>query len=245
MSKGPPAHLRTDSGAAGKRSRPRQTPAAVARDSGANSLHKYAGAMPHRCPWARTERSIAYHDREWGVPIHDDRLLFEFIVLEGAQAGLSWETILLKRDRYREVFDGFDAGRIARYDSRKIALLLADPGIVRNRLKVEGTVRNARAFLDVQAEFGGPPPRGRKAGGFDRFIWSFVDRTPIVNLPASIREIPTRTAISDDMSKELKRRGFTFIGTTICYAFMQAVGMVDDHLRDCFRARANLPRRAR
>jgi DNA-3-methyladenine glycosylase I len=201
--------------------------------------------MRERCPWARTERSIAYHDSEWGVPVHDDRLLFEFLILEGAQAGLSWETILLKRERYREVFDGFDAARVARYDRRKVASLLADPGIVRNRLKVEGAVKNARAFLEVQAEFGGPPARGRKAGGFDRFIWSFVDGKPIVNRPTMMREIPTRTAISDSMSKDLKRRGFTFVGSTICYAFMQAVGMVDDHVQCCFRSRANPKRRAR
>lgn len=177
-----------------------------------------------RCGWARTELSIAYHDTEWGVPVHDDRLLFEFLLLEGAQAGLSWETILRKRERYREVFDGFDAARIARYDQRKLRALLADPGIVRNRLKVQAAVSNARALLKL-----------RETRSFADFLWSFVDGAPIVNHRRTLGEVPARTDVSDRMSKELKRRGFTFVGSTICYAFMQAVGMVNDHLITCPR----------
>ena len=178
-----------------------------------------------RCPWAKTPLSIEYHDREWGVPVHDDRLLFEFLILEGAQAGLSWETILNKRQSYREAFDGFDPAVVARYTARKREQLLANPGIVRNRLKVESATINAQAFLAVQAEF----------GSFDQYIWTFVDGQPLQNARLDMKQVPPRTAESDAMSKDLKRRGFKFIGTTICYAFMQAVGMVNDHLIDCHR----------
>jgi len=178
-----------------------------------------------RCPWAKGEQYIAYHDSEWGVPIHDDRLLFEFLILEGAQAGLSWETILKKRDNYRAAFDDFDARKIAKYGDVKVASLLADAGIVRNRLKIAAAVKNANAFLDVQKEF----------GSFDRYLWSFVDGTPKQNRWKSISDVPAKTAESDAMSKDLKRRGFTFVGSTICYALMQAVGMVNDHLVTCFR----------
>ncbi|MDM8005770.1 MAG: DNA-3-methyladenine glycosylase I [Phycisphaerae bacterium] len=180
-----------------------------------------------RCPWARNELSIPYHDEEWGVPQHDDRKLFEFLVLEGAQAGLSWNTILAKRERYREVFDDFDPARVARYGSRKVASLLADAGIVRNRLKIASAIDNAKAFLAVQAEF----------GTFDAYIWSFVGGTPKVNRWKRMSDVPARTAESDAMSKDLKKRGFRFVGSTICYAFMQAVGMVNDHLATCFRYR--------
>ncbi len=168
---------------------------------------------------------IRYHDEEWGVPVHDDDKLFEFLILEGAQAGLSWETILQKRENYRAAFDGFNAERVARYDDRKIARLMGNAGIVRNRLKIASAVRNARALLQVQKEW----------GSFDRYIWQFVDGKPKVNLRNSRNPIPARTAESDAMSKDLKKRGFTFVGSTICYAFMQAVGMVDDHAEGCFR----------
>ncbi len=178
-----------------------------------------------RCEWARTDLTIAYHDQEWGTPVHDDRTLFEFLILEGAQAGLSWETILKKRDRYRLVFDGFDARRIAAYDAGKIDRLLADPGIVRNRLKVAAAVRNAAAFLEIQAE----------CGSFDAYLWRFVGGRPVRNRWHSPTEVPARTAESDALSRDLSRRGFTFVGSTICYAFMQAVGMVNDHLAECFR----------
>src|SRR5262245_24927548 len=178
-----------------------------------------------RCPWAKTDLMIAYHDAEWGVPVHDDRLLFEFLILEGAQAGLSWETILKKRDNYRAAFDGFDPARVARYDTRKRRSLLADAGIVRNRLKIDAAIVNAAAFLEVQKEF----------GSFDAFIWTFVNGKPVRNAWKSLKQAPVRTAASDAMSKALKERGFKFVGTTICYAFMQAVGMVNDHLADCFR----------
>jgi DNA-3-methyladenine glycosylase I len=188
-----------------------------------------------RCAWPRTDVDIIYHDREWGVPVHDDRTLFEFLVLEGAQAGLSWTTILRKRDRYRELFAAFDPARVARFDARTLRRLLADPGIVRNRLKIHGTVTNARAFLEVQREF----------GSFDAYVWRFVDGRPIVNRRTAHAQIPARTAESDALSKDLKRRGFTFVGSTICYAFMQAVGMVNDHIVDCFRYAALAPARAR
>ena len=180
-----------------------------------------------RCPWATNELSIPYHDEEWGVPVHDDRLLFEFLVLEGAQAGLSWNTILKKRARYRVVFDSFDAKKVARYGEQKVKQLLADPGIVRNRLKIAAAIHNAKAFLAVQEEF----------GGFDAYIWPFVGGRPKVNAWRSVKEVPARTLESDAMSKDLQRRGFKFVGSTICYAFMQAVGMVNDHLVDCFRYR--------
>jgi DNA-3-methyladenine glycosylase I len=180
---------------------------------------------PKRCSWALSLPSIRYHDREWGVPVHDDRRLFEFLILEGAQAGLSWETILRKRVAYRRAFDHFNAAKIARYDQRKVNALLGNPGIVRNRLKIEAAIKNARAFLSVRREF----------GSFDRFIWQFVGGRPRVNRWRSISQVPARTGESDAMSKELRRRGFSFVGSTICYAFMQAVGMVNDHTRDCFR----------
>ena len=178
-----------------------------------------------RCDWARSELMIRYHDEEWGVPVHDDGRLFEFLILEGAQAGLSWETILNKRENYRAAFDGFDAQRVARYDRRKIAQLLENEGIVRNRLKVASAVRNAQALLRVQEEF----------GTFDRYVWQFVDGRPRVNQWKSRTRIPARTAQSDAMSKELKKRGFNFVGSTICYAFIKAVGMVNDHVVQCFR----------
>ena len=178
-----------------------------------------------RCAWARGDLMIRYHDEEWGVPVHDDRTLFEFLILEGAQAGLSWSTILNKRENYRRAFDGFEAEKIAGYDKRKIKSLLADPGIVRNKLKVAGAVESAKAFLRVREEF----------GSFDRYIWQFVGGQPRVNSPRTRKQVPARTLESDVMSKDLKRRGFKFVGSTICYAFMQAVGMVNDHSVDCFR----------
>jgi DNA-3-methyladenine glycosylase I len=179
-----------------------------------------------------TPLSIAYHDREWGVPVHDDRVLFEFLILEGAQAGLSWETILRKRDGYRRAFAGFDPARVARFTAARRRRLLADPGIVRNRLKIESAVTNAAAFLAIQ----------RESGSFDRWLWDFAGGRPVVNRWRSHRRLPARTALSDDLSRELKRRGFRFVGTTICYAFMQAVGIVNDHLTDCFRYEACLRR---
>jgi DNA-3-methyladenine glycosylase I len=181
--------------------------------------------QPTRCAWASGEQSIRYHDQEWGVPVHDDRKLFEFLILEGAQAGLSWSTILNKRDNYRRAFDGFDPRRVAQYDRRKIKQLLADPGIVRNRLKIASAIENAKAFLRVQQEF----------GSFDRYAWQFVSGKPRINRWRSLRQVPARTPESDAMSKDLKHRGFKFVGSTICYAFMQAVGMVNDHAVDCFR----------
>jgi DNA-3-methyladenine glycosylase I len=178
-----------------------------------------------RCSWARTELSIPYHDEEWGVPLHDDRGLFEFIVLEGAQAGLSWETILKKRDAYRRAFDRFDPRKVARYGAREKRRLLADAGIVRNRLKIDSAISNAKAFLAVQEEF----------GSFDRWIWRFVDGKPIVNRWKSMAQIPPKSPLSDTISKELKARGFNFVGSTIVYAHMQATGMVNDHFVGCFR----------
>jgi DNA-3-methyladenine glycosylase I len=180
-----------------------------------------------RCPWAKTELYVQYHDAEWGVPVHDDRLLFEFLILEGAQAGLSWETILKKRPHYREAFDNFDPAVVARYGHKKRRSLLSDSGIVRNRLKIEAAIENAIAFLAVQEAL----------GRFDEYIWGFVGHEPKQNAWRSIQEVPPKTPESDAMSKDLKRRGFTFVGSTICYAFMQAVGMVNDHLVDCFRHR--------
>jgi DNA-3-methyladenine glycosylase I len=181
-----------------------------------------------RCAWAGSDPLyVEYHDAEWGVPVHDDRRLFEFLVLEGAQAGLSWLTILRKREAYRRAFAGFDPARVARFDARRIARLLADPGIVRNRLKVESAVANARAFLEVQAEF----------GSFAAYQWRFVEGRPIVNRWEEQRQVPARTALSDAISKDLKRRGFSFVGSTIVYAHLQAVGMVNDHLVGCFRHR--------
>jgi DNA-3-methyladenine glycosylase I len=178
-----------------------------------------------RCAWARTPLSIEYHDREWGVPVHDDRVLFEFITLEGAQAGLSWETILKKREAYRAAFANFDPAKVARFTAARRARLMRDPGIVRNRLKIDSTVTNAAAFLKVQRDF----------RSFDRFLWDFVGGTPRVNRFRSHRQVPARTELSDPLSKEFRRRGFRFVGTTICYAFMQAVGIVNDHTTDCFR----------
>jgi DNA-3-methyladenine glycosylase I len=178
-----------------------------------------------RCGWASNELSIRYHDEEWGVPAHDDQTLFEFLVLEGAQAGLSWDTILRKRENYRLAFDGFNPALIARYDRHRISRLLKDPGIVRNRLKITSVIQNAKAFLKVQEEF----------GAFDRYIWQFVGGKPQVHAWNSMKPVPSRTRESDAMSHDLKKRGFTFVGSTICYAFMQAVGMVNDHVVDCFR----------
>jgi DNA-3-methyladenine glycosylase I len=185
-------------------------------------------ASLNRCPWPGIDPLyLDYHDREWGVPVHDDRLLFEFLILEGAQAGLSWITILRKRAAYRAAFAGFDPEAVARFDGAKVAELLANPGIVRNRLKVASTITNARAFLAVQEEF----------GSFDAYQWRFVDGRPIRNAWQSLQEIPAGTPVSDAMSRDLKQRGFRFVGSTICYSHMQAVGMVNDHLVTCFRWR--------
>jgi DNA-3-methyladenine glycosylase I len=181
-----------------------------------------------RCPWTRNELSIPYHDEEWGVPVHDDRVWFEFLILEGAQAGLSWDIILRKRERYREVLANFDPAKVARFGPREVRRLLADPGIVRNRLKIAATILNAKVFLAVQKEF----------GSFDKYIWQFTGGKPRVNRLRSLKQLPARTAESDAMSKDLKRRGFKFVGSTICYAMMQATGMVNDHLVTCFRYRA-------
>ena len=183
--------------------------------------------MTQRCSWCGTDPLyVRYHDDEWGVPVHDDRRLFEMLILEGAQAGLSWITILRKRAAYRKAFDRFDARKIARYDARKKRALLADPGIVRNRLKIDAAVTNARAFLEVRKEF----------GSFDAYLWRFVGGRPIVTARPSMHAVPARTPESDALSRDLKKRGFTFVGTTICYAFMQAVGMVNDHVEGCFRS---------
>ena len=184
--------------------------------------------MKRRCEWAGDHPlTIEYHDQEWGVPVYNDRRLFEFLILEGAQAGLSWLTILKKRRNYRRAFDRFDAKKIARYNTKKVRALLQDAGIVRNRLKIASTIDNAKAFLDIQKEY----------GSFKRYIWQFVGGTPVQHQRRSIKEIPPRTRISDQMSNDLKRRGFRFVGSTICYAFMQAVGMVNDHTIRCFRYR--------
>ena len=180
-----------------------------------------------RCDWAKNELAILYHDREWGVPQHDDRVLFEFLVLEGAQAGLSWDTILRKRENYRAAFDNFNARKISRYNQRKLDSLMRNEGIVRNRLKILSAVKNAKAFLEVQAEF----------GSFDRYLWQFVGGKPRVNALKSLGQLQSHTAESDALSKDLKKRGFTFVGSTICYAFMQAIGMVNDHMVTCFRYR--------
>ena len=178
-----------------------------------------------RCGWASAEPNLRYHDEEWGVPVHDDRKLFEFLILEGAQAGLSWTTILNKRENYRKAFAGFDPKRIARFDRRRMQALLRDPGIVRNQLKIVSAIENAKAFLRVQKEF----------GSFDAYVWQFVGGTPRVNAFTGMKQVPAKSAESDAMSKDLKRRGFNFVGSTICYAFMQATGMVNDHLVQCFR----------
>ena len=179
--------------------------------------------MKFRCDWAKTELSIKYHDHEWGVPQHNDRVLFEFLILEGAQAGLSWETILNKRENYRAAFDEFNAAKIARYDSRKVERLLDNPGIIRNRLKIESAISNAKAFLAIQKEF----------DSFDNYLWKFVDGRPLKRKRGD--PVLAKTAISDALSKDLSRRGFRFVGSTICYAFMQAIGMVNDHDPKCFR----------
>jgi DNA-3-methyladenine glycosylase I len=188
-------------------------------------MEKRIAAEPRRCAWARTPLSIAYHDEEWGVPVRDDRKLFEFLILEGAQAGLSWETILRKRAHYRRAFDGFDPQKVARYGAARKRRLLADPGIVRNRAKIDAAVLNARAFLEVQEEF----------GAFARYVWGFVDDRPVQARRRRMADVPASTPASDALSKDLKRRGFKFVGSTIMYAFMQAVGMANDHVVSCFR----------
>ena len=180
--------------------------------------------MP-RCAWATTEPAITYHDKEWGVPVHNDRVLFEFVILEGAQAGLSWNTILKKRENYRKAFDGFRPEKIARYGKRDVQRLLQNDGIVRNRLKIAATIENAKKFLEVKKEF----------GSFDAYLWTFVGGEPIQNRRRTLADVPARTAESDAMSRDLLRRGFKFVGSTICYAFMQATGMVNDHLVTCLR----------
>lgn len=185
----------------------------------------YDSNLMPRCPWATTELAIAYHDAEWGVPVHDDRVLFEFLILEGAQAGLSWNTILKKRENYRKALDGFRPEKIARYGKRDIQRLLGNDGIVRNRLKIAATIENAKKFHEVRKEF----------GTFDAYLWSFVGGTPIQNRWRTLAEVPARTTESDAMSRDLLRRGFKFVGSTICYAFMQATGMVNDHLVSCPR----------
>ena len=178
-----------------------------------------------RCRWATTELNIPYHDEEWGVPVHNENTRFEFLTLEGAQAGLSWDTVLKKRARYREVFANFDPQKIACYDAKKVKSLLADPGIIRNRLKIAATIGNARAFLEIQKEF----------GSFDTYIWRFVNGKPIQNTWKTHKKLPASSAVSDAISKDLKKRGFRFVGSTICYALMQATGLVNDHMLDCFR----------
>jgi DNA-3-methyladenine glycosylase I len=178
-----------------------------------------------RCEWATDPLSIAYHDREWGVPVHDDKVLFEFLILEGAQAGLSWNTVLKKRENYRQAFDGFDPHLVAQYDDRKVEQLLANPGIIRNRLKIQSAILNAKAFLAVQEEF----------GSFDAYLWGFVGGRPKVNRWRTLREIPSQTPEAEVLSRDLKSRGFKFVGPTSCYAFMQSVGLVNDHTVDCFR----------
>jgi DNA-3-methyladenine glycosylase I len=188
-----------------------------------------------RCPWATSEPNLTYHDREWGVPVHEDRKLFEFLILEGAQAGLSWTTILKKRENYRRAFDGFRAERIARYGARQVKRLLTDPGIVRNRLKIAATIQNAKAFLAVQKQF----------GSFDTYLWTFVGGEPKQNRWRRMSQVPARTTQSDAMSRDLSRRGFKFVGSTICYALMQATGMVNDHLISCPQHAALASKRAR
>jgi DNA-3-methyladenine glycosylase I len=208
----------TMAGAEGSRSR---------TDSGAATVKR-------RCPWCGDDPLyVAYHDTEWGHPVHDDRVLFEFLVLEGAQAGLSWITILRKREHYRRALDGFDAQQIARYTPKRVQKLLKNPGIVRHRLKVESTVSNARAFLKVQEEF----------GSFDAYLWGFVAGKPVVNRPHSLKDVPAQNELSDRISKDLLRRGFRFVGSTIIYAYLQAVGVVNDHVKDCFLSSGNPARR--
>jgi DNA-3-methyladenine glycosylase I len=194
--------------------------------NGRKTIKRDSDTMPQRCKWAGTDPLyIAYHDNEWGVPCHDDRTLFEFLILEGAQAGLSWLTILKKRQNYRNAFDSFDSRKISAYNQDKIRALLSNSGIIRNKLKIEAAVQNARAFLTVQAEF----------GSFDAYIWNFVKGKPIKNIRQRLSDIPAMTKESNAMSRDLKKCGFKFVGPTICYAYMQAVGMVNDHVVDCFR----------
>jgi len=190
----------------------------------ANATHKMSNMNPRRCHWASNSLNIPYHDDEWGVPVHDDKRWFEFLILEGAQAGLSWDTILRKRERYREVFDGFDPAIVARYPKKKEKELLKDPGIIRNRLKISSAITNARAFLAIQKEF----------GSFDAYIWRFADKAP-QRKRLHRNKIPATSAMSDVLSKDLKKRGFRFVGSTICYALMQATGLVNDHVKTCFR----------
>ena|SRR5712691_9011063 len=181
--------------------------------------------VPKRCAWARDPLMVGYHDREWGVPLHDDRRLFELLTLEGAQAGLSWSTILRRRENYRRAFDEFNPEKIARYTARDVRRLMGDHGIIRNRLKILSVITNAKRFLEVKKEF----------GSFDEYVWSFVEYKPIVNKYRELRSLPSSTPVSDRMSKDMKKRGLSFVGSTICYAFMQAAGLVDDHVVDCFR----------
>jgi DNA-3-methyladenine glycosylase I len=188
-------------------------------------MKKSRDANPVRCPWAQSELNIPYHDEEWGVPVHDEKKWFEFLILEGAQAGLSWDTILRKRARYREVFDGFDPEKVARYDKKKVRELLRDQGIIRNKLKIAATIGNAQAFLKVQREF----------GSFDVYVWRFVDGRPRQNAWKTHKQVPAKTPESDALSKDLQKRGFCFVGSTICYALMQATGLVNDHVVSCFR----------
>jgi DNA-3-methyladenine glycosylase I len=202
---------------------PRQDLKLTAKRS--NSSTTSASPKVVRCRWASNDLNIPYHDEEWGVPVHDDRTWFEFLTLEGAQAGLSWDTVLRKRERYKEVFAGFDAAKVAHFDREKIKQLMADPGIIRNRLKIESTISNARAFLQVQKEF----------GSFDAYIWEFVGGSPIRNKWRMHQRLPAETPLAAQISKDLKKRGFRFVGPTICYAMMQATGLVNDHLVSCFR----------
>lgn len=181
--------------------------------------------MKHRCEWAKEEPNISYHDNEWGRPVHDDKKLFEFLILEGAQAGLSWTTILKRRDGYRNAFANFDPKKIAKFDDKKISKLLLDESIIRNRLKITSAVNNAKQFLKIQKEF----------GSFDKYVWSFINHKPIKNKFKKLSDLPASTPISEKLSKDLKQRGFTFVGPTICYAMMQAIGMVNDHTSNCFR----------
>lgn len=197
----------------------------MARHSSLSSVSSLVTNDMKRCTWPTNDLAIRYHDEEWGTPLHDDRRLFEFLILEGAQAGLSWDTILRKRENYRKAFDGFDPKKVARYTDAKIEKLLQDEGIIRNRLKITSAIRNAKAFLKIQSEF----------GSFDKYIWSFVDEKPINNKLKTSSEIVATSLVSDIISKDLKKRGFNFVGSTIIYAFMQATGMVNDHLTSCFR----------
>ncbi len=199
--------------------------ARIIRTVEAKPMNNSKAKEVRRCRWAKTDLSISYHDHEWGVPVHDDRTLFEFLILEGAQAGLNWETILRKRENYRRAFDNFDAVKVARYDDKRIGKLLNDEGIIRNRLKINAAIQNAKAFMAVQKEF----------GSFDKFVWSFVQGQPLRRKRGA--PVPVTTSISDALSKDLKARGFKFVGSTICYSFMQAVGMVNDHDVECFRYR--------